>query len=154
MLELGFRVYGSPGDDVLTAALPRDADGNGTFFAAGAGNDYIEGGAGGDFVYEGEGDGIVRGRGGRDRLVGDEGNDTLAGNRGNDVLRGALGHDDAGSDRFVGGPDDDFIEAVVRSNQLTLPMADLAIDCGRGDDVAKIDRLDPRPRSCEDVRER
>jgi hypothetical protein len=85
------------------------------------------------------GDRIVA-RAGAGRLRGERGRDCLRGDRGPDRLRGG-----AGRDRLRGGRGADRVSARggVRDD----------VDCGRGRDVAKVDRRD-RVRRCETVRRR
>jgi hypothetical protein len=75
---------------------------------------------------------VLRARAGRDRVVGGFGPDRLVGGRGNDLLIAAVG--------------DDIVYARDgRSDR---------VSCGRGDDVAFVDRQDRARRGCESVRAR
>ena len=86
----------------------------------------------------------IRGTAGNDRLFGLRGNDRLLGLRGRDCLFGGRGNDllngGGGRDRMVGGPGRDRI--VARGSAIDL------VNCGRGRDVAIVDRRDV-VRRCE-----
>ena len=94
----------------------------------------------------------IFGFGGNDELVGNLGDDTLVGGDGNDLIFGESGIDTisgmAGNDRlfghegrdiFIGGDNDDYIDAVFFEENF--PEKD-TIDCGKGNDTVKADRLD------------
>jgi RTX calcium-binding nonapeptide repeat (4 copies) len=78
---------------------------------------------------------ILLGLAGDDVLVGAEGADCLLGQGGADRLRGGPGRD-----RLKGGKGDDVLRARDGARDL--------VNCGKGDDRAKLDRFD-RPRGCE-----
>jgi Ca2+-binding RTX toxin-like protein len=73
-------------------------------------------------------------------LSGEDGSDTMAGGVGNDLISGG-----GGPDAARGGPGSDRLN--MRNND-----RDRVIDCGAGNDVAQVDKRDPRPTGCEDVR--
>lgn len=86
---------------------------------------------------------------GADTVIGSPGRNKVEGNGQNDELRGGARADildgDHGSDALIGGPGDDRLNAQDNHR-------DQVIDCGSGEDVARIDRrLDPEPRHCERV---
>lgn len=86
---------------------------------------------------------------GADTVIGSPGRNKIEGNGQNDEIRGGAGPDllegDHGSDVIVGGPGDDRLNAQDNHR-------DQVIDCGSGEDAARIDRrLDPEPRHCERV---
>jgi uncharacterized secreted protein with C-terminal beta-propeller domain len=95
------RVYGGPGDDVLTGGAGDDV------LIGGPGDDTLDGGAGNDRLYGGWGSDLLTGGTGDDLLFGGPGADTLRGGDGNDVLYGNNGNDllngDAGDNRLFGG---------------------------------------------------
>jgi hypothetical protein len=91
------------------------------------------------FVDGGDTDGVLRGRGGNDVLKGHGGDDELSGGSGDDRLIGG-----PGADTITGGAGDDRIRERDRD-------AEARIDCGPGEDVARIGRNDPRPVDCEVV---
>jgi trimeric autotransporter adhesin len=68
--EPAFTIYGTPGDDYLSAG-----NGNDTIFG-GAGNDYVSGGVGDNVLWGEAGDDYLNGRAGRDTMFGGDGNDT------------------------------------------------------------------------------
>lgn len=96
-------------------------------------------GRGGE-INGGEGDDTIRSAEHRNVVLGDDGQDRLVGRGGNDGLIG--GH---GRDSLYGGRGNDRLDARQRDR-------DRVVDCGRGNDVALLDRrLDPKPRGCETV---
>jgi Ca2+-binding RTX toxin-like protein len=117
------------------------------------GNDVLRGGPGDDCLFGGIGHDRMAGAGGDDRLLGDDsgkgvgGNDRLSGNAGNDLLSGGPGRDrlkgGAGRNRLRGGLGNDRLHAVNGTRD--------RVNCGRGRDVARVDRAD-RLVGCERVR--
>ena len=77
-----------------------------------------------------------RGQGGDDVLKGFGQPDNLDGGKGNDKLVGGRGRDD-----LDGGGGNDRLNA--RDGQ-----RDASINCGPGNDAAKVDKVDPKPISC------
>jgi Ca2+-binding RTX toxin-like protein len=98
---------------------------------------------GGAMVLAGGGNGSN----GPDRLIGTNHADTLNGRGGADVIKGLRGRDTLtggpGFDRIDGGRGNDRINA--RDHHLD------AIDCGRGKDVAIVDRAEDGVYDCERV---
>jgi len=91
-------------------------------------------------VTAGGGSDDVHGAAGSEDLYGDEGDDDVVGATGDDLLDGG-----PGADELRGSAGADKIRAADGK-------ADAVIDCGPGDDFARIDRgLDPRPRHCEQI---
>ena len=91
----------------------------------------------------------IQGNPGNDTLVAGPSDDRLFGGPGDDLVRGRLGDDlvdgMGGGDRLMGGDGADLINAE-RNDE------DRSIDCGRGQDSARIDlHLDPPAVRCEDV---
>jgi hypothetical protein len=139
-------VYGLGGDDRISAGWGPDA------VYAGPGDDRADAGATGDFcdadgvwcdaVWGGPGDDALTaplhgsrgaaldGGEGRDRLLGGGGGDDLEGGPGRDVLSGSAG--------------DDVLRARDGARDV--------VRCGRGRDVAVVDRLDAVAGDCETVR--
>jgi hypothetical protein len=116
------------------------------------GADLVVGGRRADEVEGGPGDDDVRGGPGDDSIDGDglfvrrSGDDIMQGGSGGDFLGG--GADERGHDVFEGGAGEDFCDAKDGRR-------DVRIDCGTGrGDQATVDRIDPRPRRCENVRRR
>jgi hypothetical protein len=148
-------IYGGAGDDTILA---------------GGGDDDLDGGPGADLLSGGEGDDSVAYGGsasvdvsldlvandgaagerdnvgvdvedvfagdGDDKLVGSAGANTLDGGAGNDRITGG-----AGADTLFGGEGDDFIDA--RDGQRD------RVECGPGNDTAKVDRIDDVSTDCE-----
>ena len=122
VLDLGFDVGGTEGDDVLegTAVTDRiDAlGGNDTVFGK-AGDDVISGGAGNDTIAADLGDDVVDGGDGDDQVLGGGGNDTLSGGAGNDVITG-----DTGNDVITGGAGDDSLAGNIGSDTYVFAAGD------------------------------
>jgi hypothetical protein len=101
------------------------------------------------------GGGDLSGGRGRDRILGGAGRDSISDYAGRDVVRGRGGGDivfvdlrsqeQGGRNRIFGGGGGDLILAKNGHGRDE-------IDCGRGDDEARLDRVDPKPRACENVR--
>jgi Ca2+-binding RTX toxin-like protein len=116
----GDNLFGLGGNDVLNGLAGDDC------LIGGPGNDRLNGGTGADKLTGGSG---------RDRLSGGAGNDRLSGGSGNDVLVGG-----AGRNTYSGGAGNDTIKA--KNGQVD------KIDCGKGRDVAFVDRRD-KVKHCE-----
>jgi len=127
------------GDD--QARLGRGVSGK--YFTGQLGDDQLVGADRRDIIGGRQGDDVVKGRGDNDEVSGFTGNDHVFGGNNRDVVDGGTGFDE-----MRGGEGDDEINAFDgRSDKL--------INCGRGEDVAYVDRnLDPAPRHCETVRYR
>lgn len=121
-----------------------------------AGNDVLRAAGGDDCLYGSAGDDRLFGGAGADRLFGGSGADRVFGGRGNDRLRGDAGadrlSDKRGTDHFSGGGGNDVIyarDATPRDRRRPDH-----VRCGRGRDVASVDRRDRVARDCERVRRR
>jgi hypothetical protein len=116
----------------------------------GAGGDRLTGGGGPDCVFGQAGDDVLSGGAGDDLLEGGTGGDRLSGGAGHNQLRGG-----AGRDVVRGGPETDRLDAGA-GNDLVVS-ADKSPDrvaCGKGRDVAVVDKRDRVSRSCERVKRR
>ncbi len=118
-------------------ALTIDGSGRKDRITGGAGGERINGRGGADRLRGGRGDDCIAGGRGEDRINGGGGEDRLNGGRGGDRLNGG-----GGSDRLRGRTGDDRIWAADGVRDV--------IACGRGDDRARVDRID-RVRGCERV---
>ncbi len=105
--------------------------------AATDGNDRLDGGEGNDRLSGSGGNDRLKGGAGKDSLNGDAGKDKLAGGSGKDKLNGGKGRDS-----LSGGSGNDSLNARDGARD--------SVDCGKGKDKAKADRLD-RVRGCEKV---
>jgi Ca2+-binding RTX toxin-like protein len=104
------------------------------------GNDRADGKSDDDCLVMGDGHDRAEGGSGDDWILGERGKDRLKGERGDDRVRGGSGRDE-----MWGGRGRDLLRAADNRR-------DESIDCGRGWDVAVIDRsIDPRPDDCEVV---
>jgi hypothetical protein len=91
--------------------------------------------------------GFLSGQKGADLVVGGRRADEVEGGPGGGDFLGG-GADERGHDVFEGGAGEDFCDAKDGRR-------DVRIDCGTGrGDQATVDRIDPRPRRCENVRRR
>lgn len=141
------------GDDELLSGT-----GFGDRLLGGAGRDLIRGAGGDDCLEGGSGGDVLDGEAGDDRLAGGDGHDRLRGGPGDDSLRGGL-RDDAliggpGRDALVGGVGKDRFDAGTGNDSVDArDGVRESVDCGRGLDVARVDRHD-RLRGCERVRRR
>ncbi|MQA74550.1 MAG: hypothetical protein GEU88_09465 [Solirubrobacterales bacterium] len=117
-------IDGGDGADVIRVA--RAARGGGEL-QGGDGADRIIGGRGGESIGDGDGADLVRGRGGEEIVFVD------------------LFSQDRGHNRIFTGAGADLILAKNGHR-------DEVLDCGGGRDEAGLDRIDPKPRSCEDLR--
>jgi len=130
----GKRLTGTGGDDRLVGTKASER------VVGRGGDDELQGKGSPDCIAGGPGADLVGGGRGGDRLRGGRGSDRLDGRAGRDRISGGLGRD-----RLNGGGASDRIDA--RDG-----FAD-RIDCGRGDDVAIVDRRD-RVSGCERLRHR
>ena len=137
---LGDNLLGLQGDDILKGGLGDDC------VFGGLGSDRLSGAQGDDRLF---GDDSRRGVGGDDRISGNAGDDLLVGGSGNDRLSGG-----AGEDRLTGGPDRNRLLGGSGNDRLNARNGSFdRVNCGRGRDVARVDRVD-RVRGCERVRVR
>jgi Ca2+-binding RTX toxin-like protein len=136
----GDSIFGLQGKDSLRGLRRDDC------LFGGVGSDRMSGGRGDDRLL---GDDADRGVGGSDRLSGNAGNDLLVGRSGSDRLSGNAGNDrligGRGRNRLRGGAGNDRLDSVNGSSD--------RLDCGRGRDRARVDRID-RVRGCERVSRR
>jgi len=108
--------------------------------------DLIVGGAGDDVVHAGGGQNIVYGEWGDDTILAGSYVDTVYGGSGNDVIRTG-----AGEDFIFPGPGRDVVAAGRGPDHVIANDGERdVIDCGSGDDRARVDRLDV-VRNCEHV---
>lgn len=125
VLRCGNDIAGTSAADVLVAT---------------AGGDRVLAGAGDDTVTGRRGDDCLFGAAGRDRITGGPGADRLAGGDGADRLTGG-----GGADSFSGGDGRDRLDAADGRSE--------RVRCGRGRDIARVDRRD-RVIGCERVSRR
>jgi Tol biopolymer transport system component len=152
-------LFGEPGADRLLGGVGNDrlsgGTGNDLLFGE-PGADRLLGEGGDDRLSGGTGNDLLSGQRGADRLLGEGGDDRLSGGTGNDVLDGGAGadslNDAGGRDRFAGGAGADRINARDRT-PADRRRADV-VRCGRGRDLAVVDRADRVARDCERVRRR
>jgi Ca2+-binding RTX toxin-like protein len=111
-----------------------------------AGEDHLQGGPGHDKLSGGSGNDLLHGFAGKDKAAGGKGADDVLAGRGNDRSLGGPGpdevFDDKGRDLLRGGPGNDRFAAHDGDRD--------RIDCGPGEDIAWIDRLDVAT-GCEHV---
>jgi Subtilase family/RTX calcium-binding nonapeptide repeat (4 copies) len=112
--------------------------------AAGRCSVVVRGTPGADVLRGTSGSEKIKGRAGNDRISGEQGPDCLVGGKGADRLRGG-----AGSDSLKGGKGADLLSARGGSRG---SVRDL-VDCGPGQDIARVDRRD-KVRRCENVSRR
>jgi RTX calcium-binding nonapeptide repeat (4 copies) len=137
------REYGTDGPDHLSG-LGQGANETKGF----GGDDRLGGGTGGDCLSGGPGEDVIRGGSQGDLIDGGAGDDELYGEG---LFGGALR---GGDDTIVGGPGRDRIEAGPGADQiLARDREPDRIDCGRGRDLATVDRFD-KVTECERVLER
>lgn len=107
----------------------------------GSGNDALQGTSGKD---------VLLGHGGGDAVSGLGDNDCVKGHAGRDTLKGGAGDDRVvpgkGRDRSAAGKGDDTVNARDGRRD--------RVNCGAGDDLAKVDRKDKVSRNCERVKVR
>jgi Ca2+-binding RTX toxin-like protein len=138
--RLGDNLLGLQGDDSLEGLRGDDCA------FGGAGSDRMSGARGDDRLI---GDDSAKGLGGNDRMFGNVGDDLLVGGSGKDRLSGG-----AGKDRLVGGPGRNRLRGGAGNDRLRAANGTFdRINCGRGRDFARVDRVD-RVRGCERVRVR
>jgi Ca2+-binding RTX toxin-like protein len=122
-----------------------------------AGNDEIHARGGDDTVNGGPGRDEERGGKGKDTLNGDDGRDNLDGNQGDDTLNGGANDDKLkdrrGANTFNGGEGDDRIDARDRGHERGQAASIDTVDCGPGDDEARVDSND-KVVNCEHVKTR
>lgn len=122
---------------VACATLTRGTDADERLTGTSAG-DRLLGLGGEDFLFGLGGDDCLEGGPGNDRLLGSDGADRLGGGAGRDDLRGGGGSDrldgGRGVDRYSGGGGADRIDARDGRRE--------RVRCGRGRDVARVDRRD------------
>jgi Ca2+-binding RTX toxin-like protein len=137
---LGDNLLGLQGDDVLKGGLGDDC------IFGGLGSDRLSGAQGDDRLF---GDDSRKGVGGDDRISGNAGDDLLVGGSGKDRLAGG-----AGEDRLTGGPGRNLLLGGSGNDRLSAANGSFdRVNCGRGRDIARVDRVD-RVRGCERVRGR
>jgi hypothetical protein len=101
-------------------------------------DDSLAGGGASELLLGLDGDDVLRGRAGDDCLFGGNGRDLLRGGPGGDTLEGG-----AKPDRYEAGTGDDRVFSVGQGREV--------IDCGPGEDRARVGRVD-EVRRCERVR--
>jgi Ca2+-binding RTX toxin-like protein len=135
---LGDSLFGLQGNDLLKGLRRDDC------LFGGAGSDRMSGGEDDDRLL---GDDSTSGVGGNDGLSGNAGEDLLLGGPGRDRLSGGRGNDrltaGRGRNRLRGGSGNDRLNAMNGTSD--------RLDCGRGRDRARADRVDS-VRGCERVR--
>ena len=108
--------------------------------------DRLVGSPFGDELFGLPGDDVLVGLGATDCIYGNGGDDRLHGGGSSDLVEGGVGDDmlrgERGRDRYLAGSGDDEIHAADGRRE--------RIRCGRGADVAVVDRRD-RTRDCEAV---
>jgi Ca2+-binding RTX toxin-like protein len=128
------RVGGNPGRDDLRG------DGGDDTVSGGPGNDDASGGDGDDEVFGGADNDDLSGAAGDDRVDGDSGRDTVSGGSGADRVIGGASR----GDELFGRRGNDRLNAVDN-------VRDATVNCGPGQDRARIDFVDPVSRNCEVV---
>jgi Ca2+-binding RTX toxin-like protein len=137
---LGDNLMGLQGDDILMGLRGDDC------VFGGVGSDRLSGAQGDDRLL---GDDSAKGVGGDDRMSGNAGDDLLVGGSGGDRLAGG-----AGDDRLAGGPGRNRLLGGSGNDRLNAANGSFdRVNCGRGRDIARADRVD-RVRGCERVRVR
>jgi len=140
-------VYGGSGADRISLrGTPRafGITGNG-------GPDVLHGSSSDEVLTGSQGNDQINGAGGDDVLGGESNNVRRPSNPGDDTLRGGRGNDELGdyyelgADSFFGGPGRDVVDATDSAR-------DEQINGGPGVDLCRIDRKDPEPRSCEEIK--
>ena len=92
-LGSGYRIRGTPGDDVIMGSSQDDV------ILSGGGNDIVCAGAGDDVIEDVAGDDALWGDDGDDHIFAGAGNDRVEGGRGRDVIMGGPGIDELFGDR-------------------------------------------------------
>ena len=151
-LTLGCRINGDARDNVLQGTVWRDV------IAGLRGNDRILGGPASDLLYGGPGDDVISGG-----PYFDDRGDVIDGGPGDDILHGGRaegsdhGKDDlllgrSGADVLSGGPGRDVLNGGSGPDTIHARDGERdVISCGRGRDVALVDKFD-RAQDCESVR--
>jgi sugar lactone lactonase YvrE len=131
--------------DICSVRGCPDTDGPDSLVGTKAG-DLIIGGAGNDGVRAGDGQNVVYGQWGDDTILTGSYVDTVYGGGGNDVIRTG-----AGEDFITPGPGRDVVDAGRGPDHVIANDGERdVIDCGPGDDRARVDRIDVVG-SCEHV---
>lgn len=108
--------------------------------------DIVIGGAGDDVVHAGDGQNVVYGQWGNDTILTGSYVDTVYGGGGNDVIRTG-----AGEDFVFPGSGRDIVDAGRGPDHVIANDGERdAVDCGPGDDRARVDEYDV-VRNCEHV---
>jgi Ca2+-binding RTX toxin-like protein len=143
--RLRVRIFGGPGDDVLTGGEGDDelyGEAGDDELRGGGGNDRLSGGRGRDYIDGGPGDDGLSGGRGNDTLYGLRGDDDLDGGGGNDYLEGGAGDDTldggAGNDALSGGRGDDTIHGGPADDHIYAGPGRDTVDGGSGADVAYV----------------
>lgn len=143
-------VAGTEHADGLTGSKYRDfayGFGGRDVLRAGRGDDVVDGNEGADILYGGPGADRIGDAFEPDRIIGGPGDDAIFAGSGADVVFGGDGADSlfggTGNDRLAGGDGDDVVVAVDGNRE--------RVSCGKGEDVARIDRLDHAAADCERV---
>jgi Ca2+-binding RTX toxin-like protein len=143
-------VSGTEHADVLTGSKYDDfayGFGGHDLIRSGAGDDVVNGNEGADLLDGGSGADRIAGAFEADRISGGPGNDSVFAGGGDDVVFGGSGSDrifgGTGRDRLFGGAGNDTIVAIDGNREL--------VSCGRGQDLARLDRLDRAAADCERV---
>jgi len=127
------RILGTKSKDTLLGSIAGDRI-NGR-----KGNDRIKGRAGED---------CLKGGAGKDRVGGGGGNDTVSGGTGKDRVNGGGGKDElkggGGGDRLKGGGGKDELRSKKGGRD--------RVNCGKGRDIAIVDKRDKVSGNCEKVR--
>jgi Ca2+-binding RTX toxin-like protein len=106
---------------------------------AGTGTNVLRGSGGANKLIGTNGPDNINGRGGADEIKGRGDDDALKGGKGGDSIGGGKGFD-----RLIGGPGNDRINARDgRPDE---------INCGAGNDYAKVDRNEDGVYDCENAR--
>ena len=150
--EYGSTLYAARlvGSDVGVRRLSPDLCGCGTdgpdrIVGTKAG-DLLIGGAGDDVIHAGSGQNVVYGQWGNDAILAGSYVDTVYGGGGNDVIRTG-----AGEDFIFPGPGRDVVDAGRGPDHVIANDGERdVIDCGPGDDRARVDK-DDVVRNCEHV---
>jgi Ca2+-binding RTX toxin-like protein len=142
-------VRGTAGPDQIAAFSP------GLRVLGLAGADRLFG-AGGGGLYGGPGDDLIRAGRSRDQSSGGAGDDEIVGGIGRDYIRGGAGADrlrgSRGNDRIDAGPGGDSVFGGDGGDVLRTRDGERdRVSCGRGADVAIVDRVDTVSRTCERV---
>jgi hypothetical protein len=110
------------------------------------GGDVIIAGSGADVIRAGDGENVIEAQWGDDDIRSGSGPDLIWGGDGNDTIRSG-----AGSDSIDPGPGRDTVYAGTGADHVIANDGQRdVIDCGPGDDSARVDRVDV-VRNCEHV---